>query len=83
MPEFKRDTPEAGWTRRRNWESVRTELRALLKEGEDRGAFKVRSSADEGDEDRADRHVETMALFRDDTGRTPLPSRRRGERDGG
>ena len=72
MPEFKRDTPEAGWTRRRNWESVRTELRALLKEGEDRGAFKVRSSADEGDEDRADRHVETMALFRDDTGRTPL-----------
>ena len=62
MPEYlTTDAPQ--WDRRRDWATVRKDLEALRGAGEDCGAFSVRTSAEEGDEDRADTHPETCVLF--------------------
>ena len=62
MPEYLRtDAPD--WDRRRDWATVREDLEALRKAGEDWGAFSVRTSAEEGDEERADCHPDTRTLF--------------------
>jgi len=61
MPEY-RKTDAADWVPRRDWDSVREELRGLLEAGEDCGEFSVRID-NRGDEERADRHPKTRDLF--------------------
>ena len=61
MPDYR--PTDADWIQRRTWARVCEELRERCKKGESCGEFSVRTDAETGDEQPADKHPETRVVF--------------------